>query len=211
MRRAAWLLGLAAAVVGLPGCSESKPAAPTGTTVAAASPTTTSEPERPGVSAFSLAPADVAAWNAPPEFPDGARAGVQALLDRYLTDAVLRPLRSGESAGDLSAVFAPSTLERVNGPDRAALVDEGLPRAERVTVEVASAALTALTGLSVVSAGIHILVSARVGGTPLRVERTGELQLSAEGDTWKVIGYDVRVTRDTPGAAPVTTTQAGQS
>jgi hypothetical protein len=209
MRRAAWLLGLAAVVIGLPACSGSKPAATTATTVPA--PTTTTEPERPGLSAFRLASAEVAAWNAPPEFPDGARAGVQAVLDRYLTDAVVTPLRSGQPAGDLSSLFAASTLERVNGPDRAALIDEGLPKAERVTVEEASAAVTALTGLSIVSAGVHILLSARVGGTPLRVERSGELQLAADGDVWKVIGYDIRVTRETPGAAAPTTTLAGHS
>ncbi len=208
MRRA-WLPGLVAAIIALPACTESKPAAPTASTIAAPPPTT--EPERPGLTAFRLVSAEVAAWNAPPEFPDGARAGVQAVLDRYLTDAVLKPLRSGGPAGDLSAVFAPSTLERVNGSDRAALVDEGLPKAERVTVEEASAAITALTGLSIVSAGIHVLISAGVGGTSLRLERSGELQLAADGDFWKVIGYDVKVTRDTPGGAAVATTAAGHS
>ena len=205
MRRAVGLLGLAAAVLALPGCSSSKPAASSATTSVTVPPTTTTQPEPAGLSTFDVAPAEVHAWNAPPEFPDSARAGVQALLDRYLADAVLRPLRSGEPAGDLAAVFGPSAGDRMTGPDRVALVDEGLPKADSARVEVASADIVALTGLTVVSAGIHLLIAAKIGGTPLRIERSGELQLSVQGDAWKVIGYDVRVSRDTPDAAATTT------
>ena len=206
MRRAVGLLGLAVAVVALPGCSSSKPAASSATTAVTVAPTTTTtQPEPPGLSAFNVAPAEVHAWNAPPEFPDSARDGVQALLDRYLTDAVLRPLRSGEPAEDLAAVFGPPASDRMAGPDRLALVDEGLPKAESARVEVASADLVALTGLTIVSAGIHVLIAAKVAGTPLRIERTGELQLAVQGDAWKVTGYDVRVTRDTAEAAVTTT------
>ncbi|MCA1846678.1 MAG: hypothetical protein LC792_26490 [Actinobacteria bacterium] len=205
MRRAVGLLGLAVTLLALPGCSNSKPAASSATTSGTVAPTTTTQPEPTGLSAFNVAPAEVHAWNAPPEFPDSARAGVQTLLDRYLADAVLRPLRSGEPAGDLAAVFGPPAGDRMTGPDRVALVDEGLPKAESARVEVASADIVALTGLTVVSAGIHLLIAAKIGGTPLRIERTGELQLSVQGDAWKVIGYDVRVARDTPDAAVTTT------
>src|SRR5438105_12616680 len=123
MRRAVGLLGLAVAFVALPGCSRPKPAASSTTTAVTVAPTTTTQPERAGLSAFNVAPAEVHAWNAPPEFPDSARAGVQALLDLYLTDGVLRPLRSGEPAGDLGAVFGPPASDRMTGPDRGALVD----------------------------------------------------------------------------------------
>src|SRR5205085_3133215 len=105
----------------------------------------------------------------------------------------------------LAAVFGPPASDRMTGPDRAALVDEGLPKPQSARVDVASADIVALTGLTVVSAGIHLLIEAKIGGTPLRIERTGELQLSLQGDAWKVIGYDVRVTRDTPDAAVTTT------
>src|SRR3989442_1642620 len=75
MRRAAWLLGLAAvAAMGLPGCSKSKSASSTAPTVTPASGTV---PGPEGASTFTVEIQDVEAVNAPAEFPDAVRAGVQ--------------------------------------------------------------------------------------------------------------------------------------
>ena len=55
---------------------------------------------------------------------DQAKAVVDA-VGTYLETAIVEPLRTGQPAGDLATVFAPVALARVNGADRAAMVDEG--------------------------------------------------------------------------------------
>jgi hypothetical protein len=206
MRRAAWLLALAAVAVGVPACSKSKPAAELSPTTAAPATTAAQAPRLPK---FTLASFDLQAVNAPAEFPDPTRTRVEGLLDRYLTNAVLVPLRSGQPAGDLSSVFVAPALDRMGGPDRAALVDEGMPKSDDVGVTTASADIVALIGpdgLAGVVAGIRMIVTGKVAGTPLTIERTGELLLSPDGDDWKVSGYDIKVTRDTPDSGTTSTT-----
>ena len=205
MRRAAWLLGLAAVVLALPGCTKGKPEASPVTTAAPAATTTT---DPPGPYAFTLAPPEAVAWNGAAAFPEDVRAAVQVLLDRYLADAILRPLRSAQPAGDLAPIFGPPALDRVNGPDRAALVDEGFPKPDSVHVASATANFVGLQGVPLVSAGFHVLLTAKFAGTPVVMDRSGELQVGLVGDAWKVVGYDVRVTRDTADGS-ATTTVAG--
>lgn len=130
-------------------------------------------------------------------------AGVRVLetLNRYLEAAVLTPLRSGGPAGDLSSLFTPLAVGRVTaqGPDRAALVDEGLPPATGLRPEATVVTLTALAGpdgvMSVVSAGLDLRLTGRVDGEALSVARTGELVLISEGDTWRIDAWDLKVTR----------------
>jgi hypothetical protein len=206
MRRAGWLLGLAAALIALPACTKTKThAAPPVT--AAQEATTTTDP--PGPYAFTLAPPEAVAWNGAVTFPDDVRTAIQVLLDRYLADAILRPLRTAQPAGDLGAIFASPAVDRVNGPDRAALVDDGFPKPDSVHVDTATANFVGLQGVPLVSAGFHVLLTAKFAGTPVRVERSGELQVGLAGDGWKVVGYDVRVTRDTLDGSGTTTTVAG--
>lgn len=206
MRRAArvgGLVALAALAAALTACSSSSKvtpttagqpgsAAPGSTAVTAVAPT-------PGRS-FTLAEPDVAAFGTPPLLPIEARNGAQILLDQYLDRAVLTPLKSGQ-AGDLAPLFTAAALERLNGPDRGALVDEGVTGATDVKVASASARLTALVGpegVHLLVAGIELAVSARAGGAPLTIRRTGELTMVVDGDAWKISAYDVRVDRDTP-------------
>ena len=158
--------------------------------------------------AFTLGTIDLQAVNAPAELPGLARAGLQGVLDRYINTAVVVPLRSGAPAGDLASIFGGAALERMTGPDRAALVDEGLPKASLVRVTSAHADLTALIGpdgIAVVVAAIKLVVTGVVEGAPLTVERTGELLLAADGENWRVTGYDVRVSRDAAGMVTTTT------
>lgn len=206
MRRAGWLLGLAAALIALPACTKSKPQATPPVTVAHQATTTT---DPPGAYAFTLAAPEAISWNGPPVFPDDVRAAVQVLLDRYLADAILRPLRTGQPAGDLSSIFAAPAIDRANGPDRAALVDEGFPKPDSVHVDTATANLVGLQGVPLVAAGFHVLLTAKFAGAPVRFDRSGELQLGLAGDGWKVVGYDVRVTRDSLDGSGTTTTVAG--
>jgi hypothetical protein len=201
MRRAAWEGGLAVGValaVALTSCSSSpKTASPA--TPAPASRAATAPRPVPGRS-FTLAEPDVAAYGTPPLLPIEARNGAQTLLDQYLDRAVLTPLRSGH-AGDLAPLFTAPALDRLNGPDRAALVDEGLGSATDVALGTASAQLTALIGpegVHLLVAGINLVVDAKVAGAPLTIHRSGELTLVVDGDAWKIMSYDVQVARDGP-------------
>lgn len=166
----------------------------------------------PGPVAFSVTGATVESVELPPPpFPDDVKAAVAATLDRYLQDAVLAPLRSGQPAGDLEPVFTGPARARVDGPDRAALVDEGLPPAGSVRAEAATVDLAALAGadnaVTVVTAAVDLRLQTS-GGEPVTIARTGHLVLVPEGGAWKVDGYDVRTTRDHAGAATTTTARS---
>lgn len=217
MRRAAWLLGLAAAVALLPACSSSNGeagafpflATTTVPTPPVVEPVAATVPAQAEPARFSLDEPDIQAVRVAAEIPDDVRDGIQALLDRYLNDAMLTPLREAEAVGDLGAVFTGPALDRATGADRLALVDEGLPKVARLEVGDASAHLTALVGpqgVAVVAAQIHVLLRGLVNTGGLVVERTGELQLARDGDAWKVGGYDVSVTRSGPDGVITTTT-----
>jgi hypothetical protein len=169
---------------------------------------TTTPPQSSDV-AFSVTGATVESVQPPPPpFPDDVKASVAATLDRYLQEAVLGPLRSGGPAGDLGPVFTGPARARVDGPDRAALVDEGLPAAEPVRAETATVGLAALVGAdgatTVVTAAVDLRLRAG-DDDPVTVARTGHLVLVPEGGGWKIDGYDVRTTRDGGDGATTTT------
>lgn len=207
MRRAAWARagGIAAAavviVVALSSCSSSSKTSTPASRAAGSTPggSSTAPKGAPGRT-FTLSEPEVDAFNTPPLLPHEAKDGAQGLLDQYLDRAVLTPLQSGH-AGDLAPLFTASALERVNGPDRAALVDEGVSGATDVTAAKALASLTALVGpegVHLMVAGINLVVTGKVNGTPIVVQRSGELTLVVDGDTWKISSYDVKVDRDVP-------------
>lgn len=161
---------------------------------------------------FSFGDPDIRAVRVPAELPEDVQNEIRELLDRYLNTATLTPLRKGGAVADLGGVFSGQALERATGPDRAALVDDGLPRMARMQLGDASARLTALlgpSGVAVVAADIHVLVTGAVTGGALTIERTAELQLARDGDSWKVGGYDVSVTRTGPDGVVTTTTTSG--
>ncbi|HEV3402480.1 MAG TPA: hypothetical protein VG078_11715 [Acidimicrobiales bacterium] len=204
MRRPVVVMGLVALVAALSGaCSGggSRPAAPPPT-----------EPP-PATIAWELSGGEVHAVRPPaPGLPDDVRAKVTATLERYLADAVVGPLRSGQPAGDLGVVFTAPALGRVNGPDRAALVDEGLPRATALRSEAATARLGALAGddhaVTVVAAAVTLRLHTG-GADSVAIVRTGDLVLVADGDGWKIDGYDIRTTRDSAEGGATTTTARG--
>jgi hypothetical protein len=142
-----------------------------------------------------------------------AQDGIQATLNRWLDEAVLRPLRSGQPAGDISPFFTTPTRERIaTTPDRAAFVDEGIPPVSGVRPGTASLAMVALAdpdgNIPLVSVHFDLTLGGTVEGTSLGVEHTGDLFMVPEGDGWLIDGYDIRSTRATEGAT-TTTTAAG--
>ena len=138
-----------------------------------------------------------------PGTPPAVKDGTEALLRRYLDDAILAPMRSGGPAPDLNSLFTAETAPRVGGGDRAALVGEGMPGAGGgVEADAANAAITPLvvgTEVPVVVAQIDLRLRARdVEGAGVSVAHQGELTLVLENSTWRIGGYDMLATRDTP-------------
>jgi hypothetical protein len=163
----------------------------------------------------------------------GESAGLAALLspaqaqqivdavNHYVEVATVGPLRSGQSAGDLSPIFDTAALARVTAADRAVMVDDGLPRITgRLRVSGAPVDLVALgdkdSHVVLVSASIDLDVVGVTGkpGGPLHIVRTGELVFAPDAaGAWKVTSYDVHVDRsgaglDTTSSTTSTTVKA---
>ena len=151
-------------------------------------------------------------WNvAPsPDTPAAVRDATVALLQRYLDDAILAPLRSGGPAPDLGPLFTAETAPRIGAGDRAAMVGEGMPRAGGgVQADAANATITPFRvgdDVPLVIAQIDLRLRARdVEGASVTVAHQGELTLVPEGSTWRIGGYDMLATRDTPAGTTTTT------
>ena len=130
-----------------------------------------------------------------------------ALLQRYLDDAILAPLRSGGPAPDLGALFTAETAparqrgrSRHDGGRGAAHADGG------VEADAANATITPFKvgdQVPLVVAEIDLRLRAlAVEGSGVSVFQHGELLLVPEGSGWRIGGYDMRVARDTPRERP---------
>lgn len=169
-------------------------------------------PRRDQPISFTVAALNVEAGQPPaPQAVEQAKSDVQSSLNGYLEVGVLGPLRTGGPAGDIGPVFTAAARERLGGPDRAALVDEGLPaveglRADRAVLEVT---VFADQGGQVVmaSAGFDLKMHGTVQGTPFSVDRTGEFLLLPDNGAWRIDGYQVRAARETAGMTTTSTAQ----
>lgn len=144
---------------------------------------------------------------------DAAQAGVLTTMQTYLKQAILGPLQSGAPAGDVAALFSPNAIARAtSAPDRSALFDEGLPAITDLRAEDATMNLTGLVGADakvvVMTATFSLKINGSTSGTPVAVQRSGDLVLVPDGGLWKIDAYDIRATRDTP--AGTTTTAAAK-
>jgi hypothetical protein len=145
-----------------------------------------------------------------PGTPAAVKDATEALLRRYLDDAILAPMRSGGPAPDLGPLFTAETAPRISGGDRAALVGEGMPSARGgVEADAANANITPLIvgdDVPLAVAKIDLRLRARnVEGAGVTVAHQGELLLVPEGTTWRIGGYDMLATRDTPAGTTTTT------
>jgi hypothetical protein len=148
-----------------------------------------------------------------PSFTSDQADQVLSVIRTYVKQAVVKPMRSGGPAGDLSSVFDAPTLARVTGGDRPVMVQEGLPRITgKLKVASQPIALVALgdqTGkIVLVTAAIDLTADGRVAKVkvPLHVEQQGDLVLAPDATgAWKVTSYNMAVARS-GGGIDVTTT-----
>jgi hypothetical protein len=175
----------------------------------------------------SLRLGDVSADSAGPPVqvsPQQSQAILKVVGD-YLTAATVNPLRSAQPAGDLSSLFGAGALARVTGPDRAVMVDEGLPK---VTGDLnVTAQPIAVVGLGD-QGGAIVLATATIDldiqgvtttkGDLLHIVRKGDLVLTPDpSGAWKVTAFNIAVVRsgggiDAPATtgAPTTTTKGSK-
>lgn len=155
---------------------------------------------------IAAGPVTIASSGAAATLSDADRAAVVDTVRRYVTAASIDPLQ-GRPVGDLAVVFTALATARVNGPDHAAVLDAGLPKATgKVTATAKPLAMTALgdpTGAIVlVGVNLDLRVQATAAKGSIDVKRRGALVLAKDGDTWKIASYHVTVTRTGAGLAP---------
>ncbi|MEX2099912.1 MAG: hypothetical protein WEB19_00715, partial [Acidimicrobiia bacterium] len=107
---------------------------------------------------------------------------VLTTIRAYLDGAAVQPLRSGQPAGDLSAVFDPGTLARVTGVDRPIMLQEGLPKVTGdITVTARPVDFVGLGDqdgkLVLVTAAIQLTIDGKIAGSKalLHIEQQGDL------------------------------------
>ena len=150
----------------------------------------------------------------PQTIPDDVRDKVIATLTAYMYAATVKALQTGTvDEAAFAATLAPAAVTRASGPDRATLVDEGLPVAVvRIVVTSQPIALSGLADADghvvVVTAGVTATAKTKTAKGVVKITRKGDFVLSPDGDTWKIGGYDLVVDRSGKGlgAAGVTTT-----
>jgi hypothetical protein len=147
----------------------------------------------------------------PAQLPPEVQEQVMTTVGAYVEGALIDVVSEGEPGADLATVFDAGAAARLDGPDRAVLVEEGLP--ELTGDFEPSAQPVILTGLSdasgafvMVSAFFNYAAEAEVKGGRVTIGRATELTMVPEGAAWKITGYDVVLLRDGPGPGATTTT-----
>jgi hypothetical protein len=148
-------------------------------------------------------PVNVDASGNPAQLSDADRNAIVDTVRRYVVAATINPL-TGKPVGDLTPLFTPPASLAVQGPDRAAAVDDGVPKAtSTVKVDTSPMLLTALSdpagAINLVGASLYLDATTRSAQGPVQVKRSGELVLSRDtGNTWKIASF--RLTADRTGA-----------
>ncbi|MSO79496.1 MAG: hypothetical protein EXQ79_07790 [Acidimicrobiia bacterium] len=146
------------------------------------------------------------------EFPPDASKAALALIETYVHDATIEPLRTGAvTDAALAEIFDDAALAQLATADRAVLLDEGLPKAiGKVTVEGIPIELTVLKdankNLMLISATIDIEIKAQSKKGLVTIHRTGALVLIPQLDaTWKITAWTLHVERGGPGVVATPT------
>lgn len=191
LHRRAWATALLAGVT-LAACSSGGSSA--------ATPSTTTPNARVRVTPGAVT---VVTAGPPAELAAADRDAVLAAVGNYVQGATVAPLE-GKKATDVAALFTASAAPALQGAERDALLDTDVPRATgRVTPTLQPVNLHALadpTGaIDLVGSTLDLTVQATGSGGPITIHRNGELMFTRDGGTWKILSFQLGVTRDGAG------------
>ncbi len=144
---------------------------------------------------------------------DAVRNQMLDTVKRYIQAATIDPLRTGRGGPALAPLFTASAATRVQGSDRAVLVDEGLPSATGdITAKTLPVAITVLadqTGnLVLATAEFDVSVGTQTAHGPVKIRRVGQLTLAPDAGIWKIAGFDLSVRRDGKGITDTAKTKS---
>jgi len=137
---------------------------------------------------------------------------VLTAVNDYVDAAVVKPILSGRPARNIEKLFGLRVLNRIQtgGADRAAISDENLPD---ITADLEATAdpvgLDALIGpdgaVLMVGAKLSLHVRTETADGPITIARVGDLIFEPAADgRWQITGYDIEVTRNSPGGSATT-------
>lgn len=145
--------------------------------------------------------------------PEDQRALTAAVV-AYVRAATVQPL-NGRPNPQLAKLFVPAAAASLQGPEAESLVDTGLPKATRVDVKLEPVNLHGLAdesgAIDLVGSTIDLTATAKTAAGPVTIHRTGQLMFERDSGTWKILGYQLAVTRDGAGleaGSASTTTKA---
>jgi len=149
------------------------------------------------------------------DFPTDARDSILKVIGTYIDDGIVKSLRTGKANdAKLGQVFDQGAAGQLKGLDRAALFDEGLPKAVgKIEVKASPVPLSGLVSTDqkviLVSARIFFRISAQTESGTVKMTRFGELLFAPNlSGGWKVTSFTIRVDRSGPGVEPAPTTTA---
>ena len=150
---------------------------------------------------------------APVQLPVDIQNAVMTTVGSYMQGAVMDPVREGEPAEDIASLFDTVTAPRLEGPDRAVIVEEGLPELtgnfEPAAQPVVLSALSDPAGaFQLVTATVNYSVLFDTDDGQVRSSRFHELTMRPDGGVWKITSYDIVVIREGPGDLTTTTAAA---
>jgi hypothetical protein len=207
------------AVVGLSACSGSDDGDGSSGSKSSASAASTTTRDLPEPSAeLTLKPDFTKVYSAGPDITLDASISRQVtrVVNAYIQTGILDPLLTGATGDDFETLFGLGVLGHVqpDQPDRAALTEEGTPRATgRVRSRRGAFDLTGLADrdgvVTMVTGRILIHLDVPTDGGVLKIDRAGDLvfEPTNEGE-WLISGYAVATTRDDGGSDRTTTTTA---
>jgi hypothetical protein len=157
----------------------------------------------------------VAAAGNPGTLSDADKTAIMTTLRRYIVAATIDPLH-GKPVGKLDQVFTPAALTALIGPNRDAVVDDGMPKAtSTVVAKNPPVPLTALSdqsgAIGLVGASLFLDVNAKASRGPVHILRTGDVVLSHDGGAWMITSYRLSVARTGTGLPEPTTSSTGST
>jgi hypothetical protein len=160
---------------------------------------------------LTLAGVQNANAGAPAQLGDDAANQIMTVVGQYVDQGLVLPVKTGEPAKDVSALFDAGTQAAITGPDKDVLFENGQP--ERTGDFKPAAEPVIIVALSdgngqfvLATAGFNYTAEVGVKGGTLKTTRSISLTFAPENGQWKITGYDTSVIRegaevDVPAAA----------